>query len=199
MQLDDESSSMHLRTASGFTLLEVLVALALLVTVSVGVVWLFAAALGAGRASQDRTVAVSLAVGRLEQLRSLEWRVEIDAAGAAIPRSDLASNLSLEPVGGGGPGLLESPGGTLDANVPPYVDYLDRHGRWLGTGASPPGGAVYIRRWAVHRLPADPDHVIALQVLVATVRRERGRLPSVPHAWNGEDVLLATMMARRVR
>jgi hypothetical protein len=95
--------------------------------------------------------------------------------------------------------LSESPAGTLDANTPPYVDFLDRHGRWAGTGTSPPGNALYVRRWAVHRLASDPDRVVVLQVLVATVKRERARRGAAPHAWNGEDVLLATMMTRRVR
>jgi prepilin-type N-terminal cleavage/methylation domain-containing protein len=190
---------MHPRSSSGFTLVEVLVALALLVVVSVGVVRLFAIALQAGRAAHDRTVAVSLAIGKIEQLRSLEWRFELDTAGVLNPRTDLTSNLSLEPIVGGGPGLSESPGGTLDDSIPPYVDYLDRRGRWVGTGASPPADAVYIRRWAVHHLPDDPDRTTVLQVLVVTVHRERSRPPSVPHAWNGEDVLLTTMMMRRVR
>jgi prepilin-type N-terminal cleavage/methylation domain-containing protein len=190
---------MHLRSGSGFTLVEVIVALALLVVVTVGVVRLFAVAIEAGRAARDRTMAVALATGKIEQLRSLEWRLELDSAGVLAPRTDTSSNLSLDGVSPGGPGLSESPAGTLDTNMPPYVDFLDRHGRWAGTGASPPGNAVYVRRWAVHRLPNDPDRVVVLQVFVATVQRERTRRGSAPHAWNGEDVLLATMMMRRVR
>jgi prepilin-type N-terminal cleavage/methylation domain-containing protein len=190
---------MQTRLSSGFTLVEVVVALALLVVVTIGVVRLFAISIEAGRAARDRTIAVSLATGKIEQLRSLEWRLELDSAGVLASRTDSSSNLSLDPVGGGGPGLNESPPGTLDANMPPYVDFLDRRGKWVGTGALPPGEAVYVRRWAVHRLPADPDRVVVLQVLVATVQRERSRRGSAPHAWNGEDVLLATMMMRRVR
>jgi prepilin-type N-terminal cleavage/methylation domain-containing protein len=188
-----------LRLSSGFTLVEVIVALALLVVVTVGVVQLFGVAIQSGRSARDRTMAVALATGKMEQLRSLEWRLEADSAGALTPRTDSSSNLSLDTVVAGGPGLSESPTGTLDANVPPYVDFLDRHGRWTGSGTSPPGNAVYVRRWAVHRLPVDPDRVVVLQVLVATVQRERTRRGGAPHAWNGEDVLLATMMMRRVR
>jgi prepilin-type N-terminal cleavage/methylation domain-containing protein len=194
-----ERSSMPPPSSSGFTLVEVLVALALLVVVSVGVVRLFAVALEAGRVARDRTVAVSLATGKIEQLRSLEWRSELDPAGVLTTRTDTTSNLSVDPIVAGGPGLSESPAGTLDASIPPYVDYLDRRGRWVGSGASPPANAVYVRRWAVHHLASDPDRTIALQVLVATVRRELSRQPSVPHAWNGEDVLLTTIMTRRVR
>jgi type II secretory pathway pseudopilin PulG len=190
---------MQLRSAGGFTLVEAIVALALLVVVTVGVVRLFAIAIDAGRTARDRTLAVALATGKLEQLRSLEWRFELDAGGVLTPRTDSSSTVSLDVVGPGGPGLSESPSGTLDSNVPPYVDFLDRHGRWAGTGTSPPANAVYVRRWAIHRMPGDSDRVVVLQVLVTTLRRERMRRGSAPHVWNGEDVLLATMMMRRVR
>jgi prepilin-type N-terminal cleavage/methylation domain-containing protein len=186
-------------SACGFTLVEVLLALAITVAVTVGVVQLFAVVVSAGRASRDRTIAVALAAGKLEQLRSLEWRSDLDAAGTAIPRTDTHTNLSVEPLSAGGPGLAESPPGTLDRDVPPYVDYLDRFGRWSGTGAAPPARAVYIRRWAVRRHPASPQHLIAFQVLVTTVSRERSRSSSVPHLWNGVDVVLTTMAARKVR
>jgi prepilin-type N-terminal cleavage/methylation domain-containing protein len=142
--------------ARGFTLVEVLVALSLLVVVSIGVVWLFVVSIEGGRVARDRTIAVVAAAGKMEQLRSLEWRFELDAAGLPSPRTDLATDVSLDPIGAGGPGLSDSPPGTLDRDTPPYVDYLDRGGRWVGNGAAAPGGAVYVRRWGVHRLPADP-------------------------------------------
>src|SRR3954469_18448013 len=116
---------MHSRLSSGFTLVEVVVALALLVVVAVGVVRLFAVALNAGRAARDRTLAVALATGKIEQLRSLEWRFELDPSAVLTPYTDTSSNLSLDLITAGGPGLTESPAGTLDTNTPPYVDYLD--------------------------------------------------------------------------
>jgi prepilin-type N-terminal cleavage/methylation domain-containing protein len=183
----------------GFTLIEVLIALAVLVAVTLGVVQLFAAAVTGTRSARDRTIAVTLAAAKLEQLRSLAWRLEVDDAGVAVARTDVSSNLSVDPISGGGPGLAESPPGTLDRDTPPYVDYLDRLGRWSGTGAEPPGGAVYIRRWAVRRHPSHPQRLIALQVLVTTVSRERSRTSGAAHAWNGIDVVLTTMMARKVR
>jgi prepilin-type N-terminal cleavage/methylation domain-containing protein len=60
---------MQLRVSSGFTLVEVIVALALLVVLTVGVVRLFGVAIEAGRAARDRTMAVVLAIGKVEQLR----------------------------------------------------------------------------------------------------------------------------------
>jgi hypothetical protein len=186
--------------SAGTTLVEVLVALALLVAISIGVAQLFGVAIASGRASFDRTMAVVLAAGKMEELRALEWRYEAGPSSALTARTDLSTDLSVQPSAAGGPGLADSPPGTLDANTPPYVDYLDRHGQWIGTGSAAPFGAVYVRRWAVHPWPADPARLLTLQVLVTTVARERQRPPSSgPHAWNGRDVLLATMMARRVR
>jgi len=192
-------SSQLSKPAAGFTLIEVIVALALLAVVSIGIVWLFTVAIDAGRIARDRTLAVVLATGKVEQLRSLEWRFELDASGLPTPRTDLTTNVSTEPMGPGGAGLAESPSGTLDRDMPPYVDYLDRRGRWVGSGASPPASAAYIRRWGVHRLPGDPARVLALEVLVTTVSRERTRAGAAPHLWNGEDVLLTTMVMRSVR
>jgi len=186
-------------SAAGFTLIEVLVALSLLVVMSLGVVWLFTVAIDAGRVARDRTIGLVLAAGKMEQLRSLEWRFELDASGLPLPRTDLVTNVSVDPMTPGGAGLSESPSGTLDRDTPPYVDYFDRHGQWAGGGGSPPANAVYVRRWGVHRLPADPARVIAFEVLVTTIRAAHTRTAPGPFAWNGEDVLLTTMVTRSVR
>jgi hypothetical protein len=135
----------------------------------------------------------------MEQLRSLEWRFELDPSGLPSPRTDLVTNASTEPMAAGGPGLAESPAGTLDRDTPPYVDYLDRRGRWVGNGSSPPPNAVYVRRWGIRRLPSDPARVNTLEVLVTTVRAARARTTSGPQPWNGDDVVLTTMVARSVR
>ena len=194
-----EPLRMYPRSSSGFTLVEVLVALALLVVVSVGVVQLFGIAVTAGRVTRDRTVAVSLAIGKLEQLRSLTWGLELDEMGVLVPRTDVSSDLSMDPAATGGPGLTDSPARTLDEDTPRYVDYLDGYGRTLGSAPSGGSTPVYVRRWAVRRLPSDPDRVLVLQVLVMTVRRARIHSSAGRHAWNGEDVLLTTMMSRRGR
>ena len=185
--------------SGGFTLVEVLVAMAIMVAVAVGVARLFATAVAATRSARDRTVALALASAKIEQLRSLEWRFDIDASGTLTARTDTVSDLSVEPAGSGGPGLAESPPGTLDANVPPYVDYLDRFGQWAGAGPAPVAGSAYIRRWAVRHPAGDPDQLVALQVLVTSVHREQSRPVGIPHAWDGEDVVLATLVSRTSR
>ena len=155
------------RDSCGFTLVEVLVAISVMVVVSVGVVRLFVVAASMTRSARDRTIARSLAAGKLEQLRSLTWEVAVVPGGGMVAASDGQTNLSVTPPGAGGPGLNESPSGTLDANV--------------------------------HHVPTAPDQLLAFQVLVTTVARERARRLAVPHAWNGEDILMATMRARVAR
>jgi hypothetical protein len=114
--------------------------------------------------------------------------------------SDSTTDISIVPQAAGGPGLLPSPAATLEINTPYYVDFLDKHGAWLGTGGSPPPGTVYIRRWAVDRLPTSPNDTLVLQVLATTLRQEiqragagalgpRGRLPA--------DTWLMTVKTRK--
>ena len=80
--------------------------------------------------------------------------------------------------------------------MPPNVDYLDDLGRWVGNGSIPPAGAVYIRRWAVRPLPADPERTLVLQVLVTTVRDDQSR--AAP--WSarvGMEALLVSVRTRK--
>ena len=94
---------------------EVLVAISLIVVFSVGVVRLFVVAASMTRSARDRTIARSLAAGKLEQLRSLTWEVTVGPGGTMVEASDGQTNLSVTPPGAGGPGLNEAPPGTLDA------------------------------------------------------------------------------------
>ena len=182
----------------GFTLIEVLIATALLVAMCIGVAQLLAIGSVSGRASRFGTATALLAAARVEQIRSLHWTYEPGAGAAVIPRSDLSANLSVEVPTDGGPGLAPSPAGTLAANVPPYVDYLDFQGRWVGNGVSPPPEAVYIRRWAVTPLPADPSRTLIVSVLVTTVAEDRAR----GGPWGaraGAETLLVVLNTRKGR
>jgi hypothetical protein len=49
------------------------------------------------------------------------------------------------------------------------VDYLDAYGAWVGTGSSPPAGALYVRRWSVEPLPTNPNNTLVFQVLVGRI------------------------------
>jgi prepilin-type N-terminal cleavage/methylation domain-containing protein len=164
---------MHLSTPpaslreTGFTLLEVLIAMLLVASVAMGVAQLFALTMIATENSRHETSSTALAVQKMEELRGLTWSF---AAGGAV--SDVSTNLSTDPATTAGPGLSVSPAGTLSTSTPGYVDYLDDRGRWVGTGTALPSGVVYIRRWSIEALQSDPDTLV-FQVLVTTVRRDR--------------------------
>jgi hypothetical protein len=132
----------------------------LMATMTAGTATLFAVAVDSSRRSRGRTSATILAVQKIEQLRGLTW-----GTSAAGPVTDSTSDLSRDPPVQGGTGLGASPAGSLVANVAGCVDYLDETGRWVGTGAVPPRRAVWIRRWNVSAVPANPDALI-LQVRV---------------------------------
>jgi prepilin-type N-terminal cleavage/methylation domain-containing protein len=109
--------------AAGFSLIEVLVATAV---VSVGITslaQLFAVSARANRTASATTMTLLLAQQKMEELRA-------DAAAASA-----------------------SPPSAFFANTPGYFDHIDRNGKSLGGGSTvPPGGAIYLRRWAVEPL-----------------------------------------------
>ena len=150
--------------------MEVLIATGIMTTALVSLAQLFAVSTRANHQSRNDTLSTVLAEQKMEQLRGLTWT--LDANG--IPVSDTSTDVSVSPESPtGGKGLNPSPAGVLGKNTPGYVDYLDQHGNWMGNGASPPNGTVYIRRWSLAASPDDPANVIILQVLV-THRRDRG-------------------------
>lgn len=155
---------MHgLRTSPrGFTLVEAVVAVGLLVTVIAGAGALFTQS--AHLAARDRRapIATAAATAKLEQLRGLAWTFD-DLGGAT---SDTTSDTSIDPPApGSGSGLSASPAGTLDADMPGWVDYVDDRGRPLGAASTARLSASYARRWAV--IPADgsPD-LLELRVCI---------------------------------
>jgi hypothetical protein len=177
---------------TGFGLVEVMVSAGLLVTVAVGVSQLLGLAVRASHAARVRTVSTLLAAQKMEQLRSLTWSYAWTAPGVRQLVSDVSTDLSTDPPTDAGRGLLPSPPGTLDANVPLYVDYVNADGNTLGGGATPPAAAVYTRRWAVQGHSADPDNMLVLQVLVMATRTRTGRADTT---WG--DARLATVRTRR--
>src|SRR6188768_2673283 len=178
-------------SSAGFTLVEVLAAMALLATVATGVAGLLASTMATVRRAREQTFTVVLAMQKMEQLRALDW-------GFDAPGDDDRTDLSAVPWSSAGAGLSVSPAGTLDANTPGYVDYLDRHGAWVGTGASVPADAVFIRRWHVERAAGAPAETLLLQVLVTTRRREALVLAAgQPRRKYAEDALVQTLKARK--
>ena len=161
-------------SAAGFSLIEVIVATALLGTALVAVAQLFATSTRANANARASTFSMVLAQQKMEQLRGLVWR--FDTAGN--PVSDFQSNLAVSPPASvGGPGLSASPAGALLNSTAGYVAYLSPAGAYVGTGAAPVDGALYIRRWSVTPLPADPANTLVIQVMV-TRQRNRGAAAS---------------------
>ena len=183
------------RHAAGFTLIEALIAIALVVVCAAGVGQLFAVAAKAVRASREQAASVLLAAAKMEQLRSLEWTYA-SVAGIAVERSDFSTNVSSDDLSGPGLGLTASPAGSLSASTAYYADYLDAQGRSLGSGASPPRNAVFVRRWAVQPLPSDPSRTLVLQVLVTTVHQDR--LRAGPWRFrSGTETVLVSVLTRK--
>jgi hypothetical protein len=163
----------------------VVIAMALIAVAVTGVAGLTMVARQSGVAARTQTSATLLAAQKMEQLLALTWRV--DFAGGGLPESDTSSDVSYDPPRSGGTGLDPSPAGSLQADTPGYVDFLDAAGRWLGRGGTPPAGAVYRRRWSVQVSPLDPDARV-IQVLVTPVHR-----PAAGTA----DVTLTALKARK--
>jgi prepilin-type N-terminal cleavage/methylation domain-containing protein len=184
---------------SGFSLVEVVVSMAILTTVSLGVAQLFAASTNANRVAHHRTSTTAMAEQKMEQIRSLDWG--FDLQGQGLPVTDTTTNLAEYPHRDNGSGLNPSPADTLLTNTAGFVDYLDANGAWVGTGAEPTAGAVYIRRWAIIPLPTNPNNTLVLQVLVTSVadeaRLDLTDLPRRPR--QPSDALLISVKTRKAQ
>jgi prepilin-type N-terminal cleavage/methylation domain-containing protein len=183
----------------GFSLIEAIVALALLAGALVALADLLALSTRLNMAARLTTRATVLAAQKMEQLRSLAWG--FDPFG--LPTSDLATDVALigASAGGCGParpgaarGLSASPGDTLSANVDGYVDFVDGRGCPLGGGARSPAGAMFVRRWAVAVLDGSNANSIVLTVRVLPWRDAispgSGRVPG--------EVRLVTIRTRKM-
>ncbi|MCY3730850.1 MAG: hypothetical protein OXF98_05865 [Rhodospirillaceae bacterium] len=166
------------RSAAGYALIETLVAAAVVVGLAAGVAQVALLTGAAVRDSGAQARALFLAVQKIEQLQSLSWTFD----DRLEPVSDEVTNLAVDPPGAGGRGLqasgpLTGPGGGG------YVDYLDRDGRWVGTGVQPPPGTAFVRRWSVAPVAAPGGDALLLQVLVVatTVRGSSATLDLRPN------------------
>ncbi len=154
---------------SGFTLLEVMVALLLLTGAFLAVAGLLVAAARAADRSRTTATAAMLAARKLEHLRSLAWAYDIDGT----------------PLDG----LDTSPPGALAADAAGFVDYLDDSGTPVGAGPPPPADALFARRWSVeHDAGTAPPAVLMLRVAVL----HRGP----PVATGGQGARVWTEVAR---
>lgn len=123
-----------LKTA-GFTLIEVLIATAVITVGAASLAQLFLVAAHANRVADTGSTTLLLAEQKMEELL--------------------------------GKDLTPSPAGTLSANMPGFVDYLDSGGVSLGaTSVVPPRGVGFICRWSIDPLPNSVVNTLVLQVVV---------------------------------
>jgi len=180
---------------TGFSLVETLVASAILAVGLVSLAELFAIAIKANTAARNGSVTMILAVQKIEQLRSLTWGY--DTAGSPI--SDRTTDTTVSPERStGGTGLSPSPSDTLRQNTGGYIDYLDASGNLLGGGTVPPVGTSYLRRWSIEPVPTDPNDALLLQVLV-TRRSDRGVADEGSVARLPEEARLLSLKMRTAR
>lgn len=175
----------------GFSLTEVLVAMALLTTMSAGVAQMMMLATKRNLTARHQVLTSTLATEKMEQIRSLTFTY--DANG--VPITDFITNMSSCVAEASGTGLGASPSNALDADHAGFVDYLDAHGACLGGGASPPATAIYTRRWAIVPLDTDPGNALAVSVLVTLTASEQARPPGRRQR-RPEDAVLVSMRAR---
>ncbi len=158
----------------GFSLVEVLVAIAVLTMATVA---LAGVSLHAVRNSQDArsiTTATVLASQKMEQLRTLVWA--FDAAG--VPVSDVSTDTTVVPERtSGGTGLRPSSHGALSENRAGYCDFVDASGRALGGGTQPPAGTAFVRRWSIDRFPLATSEAVLIQVSVSPIGSPRALTP----------------------
>jgi prepilin-type N-terminal cleavage/methylation domain-containing protein len=183
-------------SSSGFSLVEVLISMAILTAVSLGVAQLFAVSSRANLVSRGQTSTTAMAEQKLEQLRALTWGFDLNGQG--LPVSDTTTDLSVDPPAATGAGLNPSPIDSLETNTAGYVDFLDANGAHVGTGSTPPGAAAYIRRWSVRPLPTNPNNTLVLQVLVTPVANEGSRVAGPgPRQRMPGDALLVSVKTRK--
>jgi prepilin-type N-terminal cleavage/methylation domain-containing protein len=119
----------------GFSLVEVVVAMAITITAALAIVQLSVMSVRANRVARSTTVATVLALQKMEQLHSAGWTE-----------------------------LTVSPPEALGRNSGGYFDFLDANGGTLADNPSPPAGTVFVRRWALDLLPSGEALVIQVVV-----------------------------------
>jgi len=184
--------------SQGFSLVEVLISMGLLTVVSLGVAQLFAITARANVVAKGQTSTTAMAEQKIEQLRGLTWG--FDTNGQGLPVSDTTTNLAVDPQTANGAGLDPSPSGSLDQNTTGYVDFLDAHGTYVGTGTAVPATASYIRRWSILPLPTNPNNTLILQVLVTPVSNEASRVAGPgPRKRMAGDAFLVSLKTRKAQ
>ena len=126
--------------ARGFTLVEVLVALTILLLAVLATAQTLTVAAAAVHDSRVHTLTAAMAAQRAEQLLGVDW-------------------LALNP----------SPANSLEQNIDGYVDFLDADGRVVGTTPVPPLDAAFVRRWAIDPPATGSAGALVIRVVVRSL------------------------------
>lgn len=173
----------------GFSVIEVLIALALLSVAVLGGVQLVVMAIEAMGAARSQSLSAVLASARLEDLRGLTF--DFDELG--VRSTDVQTDLSTTPRTLAGTGLAT--GGSITANVAGFVDHLDARGGWVGTGPDAPPTAAFTRRWSISPGLAVPD----LLVVEVVVFRVATRPTAAAGRYLPGSAYMVTVFSRRQR
>lgn len=147
-----------LKCQRGTTLLEALFATGLLTTLVAGTAALILLAHRVGVESEQSTTATLLAVARLQALRAVPWRYEIDGTTPVVAA------------------LADSPPGALDHDASGYSDVTDETGRVQDGDAI---GRAFVRRWAVSPVVSGATHTRTIEVCVFRWPADRHPIPLV--------------------
>ncbi len=162
--------SFNLSSQSGLSLLETMIALALLLVATAGIMSIAAVATSTTE-NQGHLAArtAEYAQDKMEQLISLAY-------------GDSTSDTTVFPANNsGGTGLSVGGGSDPAAPVTGYVDYLDETGTPLTfTGGAAPAGWYYIRVWQISA-PSGTTNLKQLTV-VAKVRSGVGSTGALPQS-----------------
>jgi len=169
---------------SGMTLIETVIALALLLVVAVGVLGLGAIAL-ATTENQGHLMArtAEYAQDKMEQLLALKY-CDASSDTTVLPTSSAGGQglagcpvpLVSSTTGSGGVGGSSNP----SAPAVGYVDYLDNSGNLLvvGNGGAAPAGWKYIRVWQISSASAaNTVKQISVTVKVSSALGSAGAVP----------------------
>jgi Tfp pilus assembly protein PilV len=164
MKRPENPSFRKRRTESGMTLVETMVALAMLLIVSTGVMGVAGVALSTTE-TQGHLAArtAEYAQDKMEQLLALRF---------GDSSSNTAPAVGYITQNNGGSGL--TPGGSLSTSAPTdkYVDYLDVNGNPVGSAAN----WEYIRVWQI-TAPTGTMKQISVRTQVRAAPGYSGRLP----------------------
>jgi prepilin-type N-terminal cleavage/methylation domain-containing protein len=168
-------TSANRRSKNGFTLVEMLFAIALLLIGVLALASIFGTAAQSAHSQGDLGEDVAVCESKMESLRTLNFTDNSTDTTQLNAQGQFPST--------GGTGL--SPGGSTTIPITGYVDYLDRSGAYTAAG-----GAIYARMWQITDLataPADSKKIL-VRCVDQTLKTEFGA--------NRPDLTLVTVISQ---